>query len=65
MNKRLNKLFRNKNNSKRQLEKQIYSMPYINNGIQINPTRMTKEVLSSSYKVLNKYKNKRYKNMNK
>ena len=65
LNKKLNKLFRNKNNSKRQLEKQIYSMPYINNGIQINPTRMTKEVLSSSYKVLNKYKNKRYKNMNK
>ena len=36
-------------------------MPYINNGIQINPTRITKEILSSSYKVLNKYKNKRHK----
>lgn len=64
LNKKLNKLFRNNNNSKRKLEKQIYSMPYINNGIQINPTRITKEVLSSSYKVLNKYKNKRYKNIN-
>ena len=65
LNKKLNNIFRNNHNSKRKLEKQILSMPYINNGIQINPTRMTKEVLSSSYKVLNKYKNKRYKNMNK
>ena len=61
LNKKLNNIFRNNHNSKRKLEKQILSMPYINNGIQINPTRITKEVLSSSYKVLNKYKNKRHK----
>ena len=60
LNTKINKLIRNNPNSKRKLEKQIYSIPYINNGIQINPTRITKEVLSSSYKVLNKYKNKRY-----
>ena len=60
LNTKMNKLFRNNNNSMRKLEKQIYSMPYINNGIQIIPTRITKEILSNSYKVLNKYKNKQH-----
>ena len=62
MNSNLNRIFKNYNNSQKKFEQQIYSMPYINNGIQIIPTRITKEVLSSSYKVLNKYKNKRNKN---
>lgn len=61
MNSNLNRIFKNNNNSQKKFEQQIYSMPYINNGIQIIPTRITKEVLSSSYKVLNKYKNKRNK----
>ena len=61
MNSNLNRIFKNYNNSQKKFEQQIYSMPYINNGIQIIPTRITKEVLSSSYKVLNKYKNKRNK----
>ena len=61
MNSNLNRIFKNNNNSQKKFEKQIYTMPYINNGIQIIPTRITKEVLSSSYKVLNKYKNKRNK----
>ena len=60
LNTKLNKLYRNNNNSMRKLEKQIYSMPYINNGIQIIPTRITKEILNNSYKVLNKYTNKRH-----
>ena len=61
MNSNNNRIFKNNNNSQKKFEQQIYSMPYINNGIQIIPTRITKEVLSSSYKVLNKYKNKRNK----
>ena len=62
MNSNVNRILKNNNNnSQKKFEKQIYTMPYINNGIQIIPTRITKEVLSSSYKVLNKYKNKRNK----
>ena len=61
MNSNLNRIFKNYNNSQKKFEQQIYSMPYINNGIQIIPTRITKEVLSSSYKVLNKYKKKKKK----
>ncbi len=40
----------------------IYSVPYINNGRRITPSRFTKEVLNNSYKILNKYAQKRIKN---
>jgi len=45
-------------NSMKKLGKRVYSMPYINNGIQIIPTRNTKEVLCNSYKIVKKYKSK-------
>lgn len=46
----------------KKVENEVYSMPYINNGKIIIPTRYTKEVLNSSYKILNKYEQKRFKN---
>ena len=59
----INTLFIN-NHSINKNRKKIYSAPYINNGIQIVPTRYTKEVLNSSYKILKKYKNKSVKKFN-
>lgn len=59
----INTLFLNNHSIKRN-RKKIYSAPYINNGIQIIPTRYTKEVLNSSYKILKKYKNKSVKKFN-
>ena len=56
----INTLFKNGYEIKKSTKK-IYSAPYINNGIQIFPTRYTKEVLNSSYKILRKYKNKNQK----
>ena len=46
----------------KKVENEVYSMPYINNGKIIIPTRFTKEVLNSSYKILSKYEQKRFKN---
>ena len=57
MNSDINTLFKN-NKSLKNIGKKIYSMPYINNGIQIIPTRATKEVLSNSYKIVDKYRNR-------
>ena len=54
----LNNLIRENNRAVRKIENEIYNMPYINNGKRIIPTRFTKEVLNSSYKILNKYKHK-------
>lgn len=56
----VNNLLRN-NSSVKKIRKKVYSIPYINNGIQIFPNRYTKEVLNSSYKILNKYKRNKYK----
>ena len=44
------------------MDNEICSVPYINNGKRIIPTRYTKEVLNKSYKILNKYEQKRFKN---
>ena len=49
------------NNSSKKFWKQIFPIPFINNGIQIIPTRYTKEVLNSSYKILNKYRGNKFK----
>ena len=57
LNSDINTLLKN-NKSLKKVGKKIYSMPYINNGIQIIPTRVTKEVLSHSYKIVNKYRNR-------
>ena len=46
----------------KKVENEVYSIPYINNGKRIIPTRFTKEVLNNSYKILNKYEQKRFKN---
>ena len=52
------------NNSSKKFWKQIFPIPFINNGIQIIPTRYTKEVLNSSYKILNKYRGNKFKKSN-
>lgn len=55
--------YKNKDNKFiNKFETEIYSVPYIINGKRILPSRFTKEVLSSSYKKLNKYEEKRFKN---
>ena len=46
----------------KKIDDEIYSLPYINNGKRIIPTRFTKEVLNNSYKIINKYQKKRIKN---
>ena len=48
--------------SLKKFENEIFSAPYINNGKRIIPTKVTKGVLNSSYKILNKYEQKRFKN---
>ena len=55
----INNILNNNGFSKKGVKK-FYSSPYINNGIQIVPTRYTKEVLNSSYKIINKYKKQRF-----
>ena len=50
------------NKSLKKFENEIFSAPYINNGKRIIPTKVTKGVLNSSYKILNKYEQKRFKN---
>ena len=60
-NSNLNNLLRN-NHSIKKINNNFYNIPYINNGIQIIPTRITKEILTGSYKIVNKYKNKKFKN---
>ena len=57
----LNNIIKENNRAVRKIENEIYNMPYINNGKRIIPTRFTKEVLNSSYKILNKYEKKRFK----
>ena len=47
---------RENNKAIKKIDNEVYSMPYINNGKRIIPTRITKEVLNGSYKILNKYK---------
>jgi hypothetical protein len=58
----LNNIIRENNKAIKKLDNEIYSIPYINNGKRIIPTRYTKEVLNKSYKILNKYEQKRFKN---
>ena len=58
----LNNIIRENNKAIKKLENEIYSVPYINNGKRIIPTRFTKEVLNKSYKKLNKYEQRRFKN---
>ena len=43
------------------IQSEIFSVPYINNGKRITPTRFTREVLQNSYKKLNKYEHKKLK----
>ena len=50
------------NKSLKKFENEIFSAPYINNGKRIIPTKVTKGVLNSSYKILNKYEQKRFRN---
>ena len=50
------------NRSLKKFENGIFSAPYINNGKRIIPTKITKGVLNSSYKILNKYEQKRFRN---
>ena len=57
----LNNIIKDNNKVIKIKENEIYSVPYINNGKRIIPTRITKEVLKSSYKILNKYEQKRLK----
>jgi len=52
----LNNIMRENNKAIKKIDNEVYSMPYINNGKRIIPTRITKEVLNGSYKILNKYK---------
>ena len=40
----------------------LYSIPYINNGITIKPTKFTKEIYNNSYKKIDKYHKKGLKN---
>ena len=58
----LNNIIKENNKASKKFENEIYSVPYINNGKRIIPTRYTKEVLNKSYKILNKYEQKRFKN---
>ena len=63
-NANLNNLIKN-NHSLKKIKNNFYSIPYANKRIQIFPTRITKEILNGSYKIVNKYKNKKFKNHNK
>ena len=54
----LNNIIKENNRAIKSFENEIYSIPYINNGKRIIPTRFTKEVLNNSYKILNKYEQK-------
>jgi hypothetical protein len=58
----VNYIMKDNNKGIKKIENEVYSVPYINNGKRIIPTRITQEVLNSSYKKLNKYEQKRYKN---
>ena len=50
------------NNSLKKFENEIFSASYINNGKRIMPSKVMKGVLNSSYKILNKYEQKRFRN---
>ena len=58
----INHIIKGNNKSIKKIDNEIYAVPYINNGKRIIPTRITKEVLNSSYKILNKYEQRRLKN---
>ena len=53
-----NIIIKEHNRAIKSIENEIYSIPYINNGKRIIPTRLTKEFLNNSYKILNKYEHK-------
>lgn len=50
------------NNSSKKFGNKLtqFLIPFINNGIQIIPAKYTKEVLNSSYKIINKYKGNKF-----
>ena len=48
-------LIKDKKTIIKNVNNKVYSVPYINNGKRIIPTRFTKEVYNSSYKIINKY----------
>ena len=52
----------NNNNDKKYFKTRIYSVPYINNGKINSPSYLTKALLNSSYKILNKYTKIKYTN---
>ena len=54
----LNNIIKENKKAIKKFENEIYSIPYINNGKRIIPSRYTKEVLNNSYKILNKYNKK-------
>ena len=54
-------LIKDKKKIIKNINNEIYSVPYIYNGKRIIPTRFTKEVYNSSYKILNKYEKRRVK----
>ena len=51
--------FLGKNLSLKHIKNNLYSIPYGSNRIHIIPSRFTKEFLSGSYKIVNKYKSKK------
>ena len=50
------------NKSLKKFENEVFSAPYINNGKRIIPTKITKDFLNSTYTILNKYGQKRFRN---